>query len=99
MHIALNGMNIVVISTDWNIEEGRNSDIVLPFNELFAQYNLGALNFDQFLIVIMDDSLLQFLLLLLCHCNGVRRWRIGLIVQWAELVGPHVSYGTACSTL
>lgn len=97
--ITSNVMNIETVSRCWNIEDRRKSDIVLPLNQLFAQYNFGALNFDQFLIVIMDDSLLQLLLLLLCHRDWVRRRGVGLIVQWAELVGPHVSDGTTCSTL
>lgn len=77
----------------------RNKDNPLPLNELFAQYNLGALHLDKFLIVVVDDRLFQLLLLFLRHGNWVRRWGVGLIVQWAELVGPHVSYGSTCSAL
>lgn len=82
-----------------SLDDSKDREHFLPLNELFAQHNLGALHFDQFLIVIVDDSLFQLLLLLLCHSNWVRRGGVGLIVQGAELVGPHVSDGPTCSTL
>lgn len=70
-----------------------------PFDELFAQHDLRSLHLDQFLVVVVDDGLFQLLLLLFCHGNWVRRWGVGLIVQRAELVGPHVPNGSTCSAL
>lgn len=72
---------------------------ILPLNELFAQHNLGTLHLDQFLVVIVDNGLFQFLLLLFCHGDRVRGRGVGLIVQRAELVGPHVPNGPTCSAL
>lgn len=73
--------------------------VVVPLNQLLAQHDLGALHFDQLLIVIVDDGLLQLLLLLLSHGDWVGGRGVGLIVQRAELVGPHVSNGATCATL
>lgn len=77
----------------------KNKNNPLPLNELFAQYDLGTLHLDQFFVVVVDDRLFQLLLLLLRHGNWVRRWGVGLIVQWAELVCPHVPYGSTCAAL
>lgn len=71
----------------------------LPLNELLAQYDLGALHRDQFLVVVVDDGLFQLLLLLLRHSNWVRRRGVGLVVQRAELVGSHVSNGSTGAAL
>lgn len=54
--------------------------VVVPLNQLLAQHDLGALHFDQLLVVIMDDGLLQLLLLLLRHGDWVGGWGVGLIV-------------------
>lgn len=76
-----------------------NENSQLPLDELFAQHDLGALNLDQFLVVVVDDGLFQLLLLLLCHGDWVGRRGVGLIVQRAEFVGPHVSDGSTRSAL
>ncbi len=82
-----------------NAKRRTNERDPLPLYELFAQYDLGALHLDQFLVIVVDDGLFQLLLLLLCHSNWVRRRSVGLIVQRAELVGPHVSNGSTCAAL
>lgn len=81
------------------LREKEKEDSTLPLNELFSQHDLSALHLNQFLIVVVNDGLFQLFLLLLCHSHWVRRWGVGLIVQWAELVGPHVSNGPTCSAL
>lgn len=72
---------------------------VVPLNQLLAQHDLGALHFDQLLVVVVDDGLLQLLLLLLSHGDWVGGWGVGLIVKRAELVGPHVSNCTTRAAL
>ena len=67
----------------------------LPLDELLAQDDLGPLHLDELLVVIVDHSLLQLLLLLLRHGNRVGGRGVGLVVQRAELVGPHVADGAA----
>ena len=67
----------------------------LPLDELLAQDDLGPLHLDELLVVVVDDGLLQLLLLLLRHGHGVGGRGVGLVVQRAELVGPHVADGSA----
>ena len=70
-----------------------------PLDELLAQDDLGALHLDELLVVVVDHRLLQLLLLLFRHGDGVGGRRVGLVVQRAELVGAHVSDGAARSAL
>lgn len=71
----------------------------VPLYQLFSEDNLRSLHLDQLLVVVVDDRLLQLLLLLLSHGDWVRGRCVGLIVEWTELVGPHVSYGSTRSAL
>lgn len=73
--------------------------LAVPLDELLAQHDLGSLHLDELLVVVVDDGLLQFLLLLLRHGHRVGGRRVGLVVQRAELVGAHVADGAAGSAL
>lgn len=70
----------------------------LPLNELLSKHNLSSFHFNKFFIVIVDHSLLELLFLLFCHCHRIRGRGIGLVVQWAKLIGPHVANSTTSST-
>lgn len=54
--------------------------VFVPLDKLLAEDDLGSLHLDEFLVVVVDDSLLQLILLLLCHGNRVGGRGVGLVV-------------------
>lgn len=81
-----------------NNSGGKSNNYPLPLDELLPQDDLGPFDLDQFLIIVMNDCLFQLLLLLLCHGNWIGRRGVGLIIEGAEFVRPHVSNGTTSPT-